>query len=74
MEESIFALVEQIRKIDSEFEKDFLDEFLFDLSENFQFSRSREYYERKFYDLYYEYECFQVEISDLCFHISVFLR
>lgn len=71
MEKNIIHLVVQLEKMN--FEQEFLNEFLFDMSEDFQFAHSREYYESRFYDFSYEFQCINPEASEICFQISMLL-
>ena len=67
----INELVEQLEQLN--FEQEFLDEFLFDMSEDFQFAHTKEFYESRFYDFSYESQLVNPEASEICFQISMLL-
>ena len=71
MKNIICTLVEQLENMN--FEQEFLNEFLFDMNEDFQFAHSRDYYESRFYDFSNDLELVNPEASEICFQISMLL-
>ena len=71
MKNVIYALVEQLENMN--FEQEFLNEFLFDMNEDFQFAHSRDYYESRFYDFSNDLDFVNPEASEICLRISMLL-
>ena len=71
MEKFIYILVEQLENMN--FKQEFLNEFLFDMNEDFQFAHSRDYYENRFYDFSNDFGLVNPEASEICLQISMLL-